>query len=140
MCLYWNASERVGSGLGTRIILSQRMKRMVRIVGKRSSISRLGIEKELEKVVDRNGLVYGTAECLDAAFNFSVGHGGRMADALEKTLQLGVLDDAIVVPVCLLDDVAEVGIRRFAIEVGLVVLLENGAKLGLSLFNHVGII
>ena len=113
---------------------------MVGIVWKRSCISRLGIEKKLEELVDRDGLVYGTTECMDAAFNLLVGHGGRMTDALEKTFQLGVLDDAIVVPVGLLDDITKVSVGRFAIEVGLIVLLENGAKLGLSLFHHVGFV
>ena len=135
-----NALECSRCCLRTRIILAQRMKWVVSIVGERSSISCLGIEKELEELVDWNRFVHSATECLDAALNLPIGHGGGMADTLEKTLQLRVLDDTIVVPVGLLDDVAKVGVGRFAIKIGLIVLLENGSKLGLTLFHHVSFV
>ena len=133
--------ERISGGLGARVIRSQRMEWMVGIVRERRSISLLGIEKELEKLVDRHRLVDGTTKGLYAALDLIVGHGRRVADALEEALQLGVLDDAVAVPVGLLDDVAEVGVGSLAIEVRLVVLLQDAAELGLALVHqHVSVV
>ena len=134
--LGWCLSERIGCGLGARVIRSQRMEWVVGIVRKRRGISFFGIEKELEKLVDRHRLVDGTTKGLYAALDLVVGHGRRVTDALEEALQLGVLDDAVAVPVGLLDDVAEVGVGGLAIEVGLVVLLQDAAELGLALVHH----
>ena len=57
---------------------------MVSIVRKRRGISLGGIEKELEKLIDRHRLVDGSAKGLDAALNLSIGHGRGMSDTLEK--------------------------------------------------------